>query len=49
MASDDDVEVLLFQTVTEDSKVESEEYYGAEYIHEIEMFRADHLQFPHTV
>ena len=49
MVSIDEVEVLLYQTVTEDIKGESEEYHGTEYIQEIDMFQTYKLQFPQKV
>ena len=49
LARTDNIEVILCQTVNEDSKGESEEDNDAEYIQEIDMCQTDKLQFPQIV
>ena len=46
MESTENFELILFQTVTKDRKVEIEEDRGAEYIQETDMCQTDKIQFP---
>ena len=49
MESTERSELILFQTVTKDRKVEIEEDRGAEYIQETYMCQTDKIQFSQTV